>query len=186
MDTETIILKPIAFEGILRSVYETVRKSESFGYLFGEIYEKRNKHINWIVESAIPVQIVKRVPQSIYCDDETEKRCKMPVITENIGDFHSHIPYRILQNDGLRTEMPGEYRISETDEKELSPDKISLIVGLKKVKKMGLLVDDPFLISGYLRDNKILYRIDMGGYYFNKRKRRAILKTPKKALKMIR
>ena len=74
MDTETIILKPIAFEGILRSVYETVRKSESFGYLFGEIYEKRNKHINWIVESAIPVQIVKRVPQSIYCDDETEKR----------------------------------------------------------------------------------------------------------------
>ncbi len=185
MDPEIIILRPIAFEGILRSVYETVRKSESFGYLFGEVHEKRDKSVDWIVESAIPVQIIKRVPQSIYCDDETEKRYKMPVITENIGDYHSHIPC-IVQENYVKREMPGEYRPSKEDEKELSPDKISLIVGLKRVKKMGLLVDDLFLISGYLRDNKTLYRIDMGGYYFNKRKRRAILKTPKKALKIIR
>ncbi len=185
MEPETITLKPIAFEEILRSVYETARQSESFGFLFGEIHEKRDKSIDWIVESAIPVQTAKRVPQGILYYEDIEERLKKPLITENIGDYHSHIPC-VMQRGGLRIETPGEYRPSKEDERGLCPDRINLIIGLKKIKKMGMLVDNPFLISGYLRDNKIIYRINIAGYYFNGKKRRAIIKSSKKTLKLIR
>lgn len=189
MNREKILIEENPLEEILRSTSETLyrktnRKKECFVYLFG------NTPINnyrWVVESAHAVQLVDRYPGSIKCFEEDLARAKFCLKNKFIGDYHSHVP-SIVQKNGEKKEIAGVVGLSKTDQENLANniDKINLIAGVNEVfLKRKLTNNNSILLSGYLEVEGITYKIDMGGYYFDNRIKRAIIEAPKSILKLI-
>ena len=181
MDKAIIDINKNSFEGILRSAYETLKR-ECAGVLFGENAEKKSGLI-YHVESVHPIQLAKRFPKSIEYDEDTLKRAEWGLFNECIGGYHLH-PASIRPKD----EMQGIYHkrvcLSDADSESVKDGKIEIVISLRKVKKEGKLKNEnPFLVSGYIKDGSI-YRFDIGGYYRNGRIRRAEIKVPKSILRM--
>jgi len=177
MDPDIIILKQRALEGIVISVQETIKKSESYGTLYGKYKEGKDNSVKWIVEFVLPNQLVKRCGKSIIYErkKDIERAEYFEFKDKVLGTFHSHIPVR--EEEGLS-------KLSKEDKKDMEHNRIDLLIGIKRIKKEGIIKENPYLISWYPRDNGQIYRADMKGYYLNKRMRRAILKAPKDIFKV--
>ncbi|HRZ85357.1 MAG TPA: hypothetical protein P5277_01120 [Candidatus Paceibacterota bacterium] len=171
-------IQALAFEEIIRSAYETLHV-ECQGVLFG--IQKENKdNLVWIVESAHPIQLVKRYNKKTEPLIGSE-RGLCSLITEKIGDFHLHPSQK---------NNPGRMALSKTDInglKENSPG-IEILLALKHVKTRKKLKEKPLLISGYLCEDNQTYNINMGVYHyddFDKRIRRCEIIVSKKMRSLI-
>ena len=181
MEPAKIQVQAIPFEEILRSAYETL-KIECIGSLFGERRERKSSLI-WVVESAHPVQLAARFPNSATLEDGSI-RADWSLLYDNIGGYHLH-PTTRKKINGVRVTSPGRVYLSKLDRKNLrdDPELIEMVVALRRVKEKGKLGENPFLISGYVGDGQT-YRFDVGGYYYSRRIRRAVMQVPGKVLKI--
>jgi len=162
MEPAKIQVQAIPFEEILRSAYETL-KIECIGSLFGERRE--------------------RFPNSATLEDGSI-RADWSLLYDNIGGYHLH-PTTRKKINGVRVTSPGRVYLSKLDRKNLrdDPELIEMVVALRRVKEKGKLGENPFLISGYVGDGQT-YRFDVGGYYYSRRIRRAVMQVPGKVLKI--
>ncbi len=182
-----IIIKEIPFEEILRSAYETL-KEECGGLLFGERLEIKDGLV-WIVEYVHPIQLAVRYPNSLGARKGFE-RSYWSLLRECIGDYHSHIT-TTKQKGGVMYADFGRVFLGGGDKKNLreNPDKIEVVMGLREASRTGKLGENPFLVKGYIKESGNIYRIDVGGYYYQAGLgfRRALIEVkPKRILKMIR
>ncbi|HDK41838.1 MAG TPA: hypothetical protein ENG87_00550 [Candidatus Pacearchaeota archaeon] len=78
--------------------------------------------------------------------------------------------------------------LSEEDKEDLKEwgNNISLIMALKETPRITRLGNNPFLLTGHIRDNGSIYRIEIGAFYYNGRMRKALIKADKKVLDSIR
>lgn len=174
-----ICLQPLAFEEILRAVHET-RTVECSGSLFGI-----NRNLFWVVESAHPLQLVQRFPNS--CDPEDgSSRAYWSLFNSHIGGYHSHIPSRV-QKCGERFMEHGRVYIGEIDKERFEHENhIEIVVATKRVNEARKLKNEnPYIVSGYIEDERTIYKFDIGGYYKNSRIRRAEIEVPRKLLRML-
>ena len=123
---------------------------------------------------------------SVECESGSN-RATWSFLHEGIGDYHLH-PTTIQQIDGVKFKSLGRVNLGNADKKSLVEDvqKIEIVIGLRKVKREGTLGENPFLASGYIRDEGRIYRFDVGGYYVNSRIRRAFIQVPDKILRAFR
>ena len=177
-------LEDLAFEEILRTIYETL-SIEGGGSLFGEIRELKSQ-TKYIVESAHPIQLAIRYPNSMN-PQSGSIRADWSLFNEQIGSYHLH-PHGRKQKNHIRKTIPGKIYLSKIDRKNLKEDrdKIEIITSLNEVKRKTKLSINPFLISGYIEDDGQKYRFDMGSYINNGRIRRCLIEVSPKATRLVR
>ena len=139
---------------IIRSAY-SVFPNETYGFLYGHT-EITNSQVYHIIESALPLQEIKRTPKNVHGNSKEEKRLLWGPknLEELIGDFHSHPDHM--------------YSISETDIKDTSEDSpIYLIISIRKIERHRPFTHTEFGICGNLNNSNM--RIGLRGYYYTKK-----------------
>ncbi len=177
-------LEDLAFEEILRSVYETL-KIECRGSLFGVSNESKTK-TTFHVESAHAIQLALRYPNSVI-PQEGSLRVDWSLQSDCIGGYHLH-PYGRQQKDYCLRTKQGKVYVSKTDKKGLREEqgKIEIVTTLNPVKRKTKLSENPFLVSGFIDDDGKSYKFEMGSYIYTNRLRRCEMKVSSRALKLVR
>jgi hypothetical protein len=176
-----------SFEEILRCANE-LRDVECLGLLFGERNCTKTRMV-WNVESAHAAQLEKTTAKKLIIDEKLYKRAKLSLISDLIGDYHSHVPY-IKYEKGKRILKLPTVHLSDIDKIDYVSDNktdISVVIALKPCYRETRLEQTDFVISGYIRDNKT-YRFSLGAYYFDpidKWFRKARISVPRKILKRV-